>query len=390
MNKMNKIPRLAAVMLLSFITFSAHAQVRTYQQNLMISGQTEDAQGINYILLHRAYSGTPMPDGYVMGKITGVRGNAVSSNRKWTVEVNTASAYTTNRGSIISYNEPATLVTLTYNGESYMAVSIANGSTLINFSFTGYTQAATLTLVHDEDVSNVQPFTTTLDPIVIQGKLGIGTAAPRAPLDVTPATVDAIHSILARLPEGDATGGGTFVGVQAFNSTVINGPSFALQHRFYGALNSAINFHRGGSTLGGFLSFSTNNGTERMRIDPSGNVGIGTTNTSNYKLAVEGTIAARKVKVTQETWPDYVFHRDYQLPSLFQVEQYIKENQHLPEIPSAAEIQKEGLDLGEMNKKLLQKVEELTLYLIDIKKALNELKQRNETLEKKFQENTRN
>ncbi len=382
---MNKTFRLAAVMLLSFITFSTHAQVRTYQENLMISGQTEDAQGVNYILLHKAYNGSPMPDGYVMGKITGVRGNAVSSNRKWTVEVNTASAYTTNRGSIVSYNEPATLVTLTYNGESYMAVSIANGSTLISFSFTGYTQAPTLILVHDEDVSNVQPFTTTLDPILIQGRLGIGTAAPRAPLDVTPATVNAIHSILARLPEGDATGAGTFVGVQALNSTVVNGASFSLQHRFYGDLNSSINFHRGGSSLGGFLSFSTNNGTERMRIDPSGNVGIGTTNTSSYKLAVEGTIAARRVKVTQETWPDYVFRQDYQLLSLFQVEQYIKENQHLPEIPSAAEVKKEGLDLGEMNQKLLQKVEELTLYLIEQQKTIDVLQKKDALREARLQ-----
>ncbi|HEY0610377.1 MAG TPA: hypothetical protein VGD35_11990 [Chitinophaga sp.] len=386
---MNKILGLAPVTLLLIIAVSTKAQTRTYEENLMIPGQTEDAQGTNYMLLHKAYNGTPMPDSYVMGKISGVRGNTIAWNRKWTVEVNTASAYTTNRGSIISYNEPATLVTLTYNGESYMAVTIINSSSLINFSFTGYMQNQTLMLVRDDDVSNVQPFTTTLDPILIQGKLGIGTSSPRAPLDVTPATINAVHSILARLPEGDATGGGTFVGVQAFNTTVINGPSFALQHRFYGELNSAINFHRGGSTLGGFLSFSTNNGTERMRIDASGNVGIGTANTGNYKLAVEGTIGARRVKVTQETWPDYVFHQDYQLPSLFQVEQYIKENQHLPEIPSAAEVAKDGLDLGEMNKKLLQKVEELTLYLIDIKKELNELKQQNETLEKKIQESTR-
>lgn len=386
---MNKILRLASVMLLLTIAVSTKAQTRIYMENLMISGQTEDAQGINFMLLHKAYNGTLMPDSYVMGKISGVRGNTVSFNRKWTVEVNTASAYNTNRGSIISYNELASLVTLTYNGESYMAVSIANSSTLINFSFTGYMQNQTLKLVRDDEVTNVQPFTTTLDPIVIQGNLGIGRGTPRAFLDVTPATVNATHSILARLPEGGSTAGGTYLGVQAFNTTEVNSPSFALEHRFYGALNSAVNFHRGGSTQGGFLSFSTSNGTERMRIDPSGNVGIGTTNTNTYKLTVEGTIAARRVKVTQEAWADYVFNPDYKLPALSEIENYVKAHRHLPEMPSAAEVEKEGLDLGEMNKKLLQKVEELTLYLIDIKKELNELKQRNENLEKKVQEGIR-
>ncbi len=107
----------------------------------------------------------------------------------------------------------------------------------------------------------------------------------------------------------------------------------------------------------------------RFTIMDNGNVGIGTSNPGSYKLAVEGIIGARKIKITQQsTWADFVFHPDYKLPSLYEVEAYIKDHQHLPEIPSAEEVEKEGVDVGEMNKKLLQKIEELTLYLIEQQK----------------------
>ncbi|MCW3466369.1 DUF3450 domain-containing protein [Chitinophaga nivalis] len=113
----------------------------------------------------------------------------------------------------------------------------------------------------------------------------------------------------------------------------------------------------------------------------SGNVGIGTLNPGNYKLAVEGVIAARKIKVTQESWADFVFHPDYQLPSLGSVESYIKIHRHLPDIPAAVEIEKNGLDLGDINKQLLQKVEELTLYMIQQQKTIDAQHQRIEKLE---------
>lgn len=110
-------------------------------------------------------------------------------------------------------------------------------------------------------------------------------------------------------------------------------------------------------------------GLMRMAISDNGNVGIGTVAPNNYKLAVEGMIGARKVKVTAgPNWPDFVFDAAYKLPSLHDVETYITINKHLPDVPSAAEIEKDGHDLGDMNRVLLQKVEEQTLYLIDLKK----------------------
>ncbi len=101
----------------------------------------------------------------------------------------------------------------------------------------------------------------------------------------------------------------------------------------------------------------------------NGNLGIGTIN-PQAKLSVNGNILAKEVKVkTDITVPDYVFQPDYQLPTLGDVEVYVKEHRHLPEIPSAADIARDGLDLAEMNLLLLKKVEELTLHLIEKDKA---------------------
>lgn len=111
--------------------------------------------------------------------------------------------------------------------------------------------------------------------------------------------------------------------------------------------------------------------TERVRIASGGNVGIGTTNPTE-KLAVNGTIRSKEIKVESANWPDYVFEEAYQMKSLPEVEAFIKANKHLPGIPKAAEVQENGVELGEMNRKLLEKVEELTLYLIQEKASREE------------------
>jgi hypothetical protein len=118
------------------------------------------------------------------------------------------------------------------------------------------------------------------------------------------------------------------------------------------------------------LAFRTNN-VERVSILGDGTVGIGTQNTYGYKLAVNGTAIFTKVKVkTAGTWPDYVFEKGYVLPGLAELERYLAEHKHLPDIISAAEAQKDGIDVAVQQAALLKKVEELTLYLIEENKQL--------------------
>jgi hypothetical protein len=107
-------------------------------------------------------------------------------------------------------------------------------------------------------------------------------------------------------------------------------------------------------------------------------IGIGTTSftdgTDVYKLSVAGNIRANRVKV-YTTWADFVFEKNYKLPTLEEVEKHITEKGHLKDIPSAKEVEVKGIELGEMNKLLLQKVEELTLYVIALNKELLEVKE---------------
>lgn len=110
-----------------------------------------------------------------------------------------------------------------------------------------------------------------------------------------------------------------------------------------------------------------------------GNVGIGTNNPT-HKLTVNGTIKASEVIVRRDTeWPDYVFSSDYTLQNLSELENYVIKNKHLPGIPSASEIEQNGVELGQMNAMLLEKVEQLTLYIIEQQKQIDALKSQMKT-----------
>ncbi len=196
------------------------------------------------------------------------------------------------------------------------------------------------------------------------GNVGIGTTDPQARLDVQSAGSPAL-----RVFDG---GGDT--------STIDFRRSSDGWHLGQIQLVHAGNY---GSNL--TFRLHPNDGTmptaprEVMAIRADGNVGIGTSNPTQ-KLSVNGGIRAKEVTVDTVGWADYVFAEDYDLRPLSEVEQHIKAHKHLPGVPSASEVAAKGLGLGEMQTKLLAKIEELTLHQIDQEKRLKRLEDENKQL----------
>lgn len=139
--------------------------------------------------------------------------------------------------------------------------------------------------------------------------------------------------------------------------------------------------------IGGGVTSTANYASPWIAFLPSGNIGIGTINPrtklevngkiKSSSLDVAGTILAREVKVEITAGADHVFDKSYDLRPLSEVEQFVQENKHLPEIPSEKQMQEEGLNMNEFQIKLLQKIEELTLYTIKLKKEVDQLKAQN-------------
>jgi hypothetical protein len=204
------------------------------------------------------------------------------------------------------------------------------------------------------------------------GNVGIGTRTPVALLNIA-------------VPGSKATVAGNVVSFLSTND--ISNP-FGLRTMIYGA--SSINNRY--VTLQ-TTDYSLADGGNLVLQSTIGNVAIGTTDTKGYKFAVNGSAVATSMTVKlNANWPDYVFKPGYQLPLLSDVKAYIDQNQHLPEMPSEADVARDGLNLGEVNKLLTKKVEELTLYLIQQKEETDkQLKAQQEQingLEKKLDEIT--
>ena len=126
--------------------------------------------------------------------------------------------------------------------------------------------------------------------------------------------------------------------------------------------------------LNGKKIVGATNGIGGIYVAQNGNVRIGAgTSNPTKALEVNGTIRSKEVLVEVANWSDFVFDRDYDLMTLKEVESYIKENGHLPNVPSAEEVKANGVEVGEMNAILLQKIEELTLYIIELEKKIEEL-----------------
>ena len=128
----------------------------------------------------------------------------------------------------------------------------------------------------------------------------------------------------------------------------------------------------GVGTVNPSSEFDVNGTISSHNLLTSGSIGIGTINTEGYKLAVNGIIRAKEIKVESD-WADFVFKKDYKLPTLKEVETHINENGTLPGIPSEAEVKANGVNLAETNALLLQKIEELTLYIIQQEKRMESM-----------------
>lgn len=179
------------------------------------------------------------------------------------------------------------------------------------------------------------------------GNVGIGTTSPGAPLHLVGSSGSFYRGVGALVVGRSAAGGaaGHVFEESTGNATLLS------QY----ANTFSIWRHSG---TGPFLLAD-----QKFSIDPNGNVGIGTA-APQYKLAVNGTIGAKEVIVTTTGWADYVLQPSYRLAPLSEVNTYIQAHHHLPDIPSAAEVKEKGVSVGEMQSKLLAKVEELTLHMI--------------------------
>ncbi|MCK9403724.1 MAG: hypothetical protein M0Q26_10035 [Chitinophagaceae bacterium] len=159
----------------------------------------------------------------------------------------------------------------------------------------------------------------------------------------------------------------------AFSSTSGNTGGFD----YFGGGSRFFSMGTSGATKGTFTWIAKGadgSSTTSMIIDPNGNIGIGTITTLSEKLSVNGNISAKKLIVTQTGWSDYVFDKDYKLRSIQNLEAFINQNKHLPEVPTAKEVEANGISVGDNQALLLKKIEELTLYMIEMNKSNNQMK----------------
>ena len=214
------------------------------------------------------------------------------------------------------------------------------------------------------------------------GNVGIGTTAPTTTLQVQGTLTMAGGGTPGALIQTESTS--TAVGILGA-STYPAGASFwayGQTHASYPGSAYIVSGGTGTSNTGliEFANRSSSGYSAKMDILANGRVGIGTAS-PQYLLSVKGTVGAEEFIVTNSGWSDYVFRPGYRLRPLSEVGAYIQANHHLPDIPSEAEVKEKGVSMGEMQSKLLGKVEELTLHMIQQEKENQELRQRIARLE---------
>ncbi|NJM94311.1 MAG: shufflon system plasmid conjugative transfer pilus tip adhesin PilV [Cytophagales bacterium] len=255
----------------------------------------------------------------------------------------------------IGTTNPSELVEIYANSANTPAVLFHKGSTAsykMGISGDGFKIAAMDGYGgHTGDFNNAA--NTQILSLTKTGRIGIGTTAPSDKLEV--------------------------VGTMQLSG------SDELQYKLIG---SSKNVRLSLSGITPFVGTTTNtpfaivtNRENRITVDSLGNVAVGTlTVPSGYLMAVNGKIKTKGVVVDKSDWADFVFAPGYQLRPLEEVESFIAQHGHLPDVPSEKEVVEQGLDVSAMQSTLMQKVEELTLYLLEMKKEINTLKAENEQL----------
>lgn len=222
--------------------------------------------------------------------------------------------------------------------------------------------------------------------VLPNGNVGIGTATPGSNLAVTGVSNTNISvgnsSTAGRLGLATASCAGCFSDMAAIGDAIVRGWSTNAKLLF---VNNGISATAGNVDAISFVTGTSGvNENIRMRIFANGNVAIGTPSEftastpfpNGYNLYISKGILSPKVRVAPQSsldWADFVFEKDYKLKSIEEVESYIKKNNHLPDVPSSEEVKSKGIDLAAMDARLLQKIEELTLYVIAQQKQIKAL-----------------
>jgi len=226
------------------------------------------------------------------------------------------------------------------------------------------------------------------------GNVGIGTTAPARPIDI-------LHATNASIKQTSNYVGAALQTLGGITCQSATGNQFIMSFRKNaGGYEDMLQSCKIGATFAEFMYFRYD--TQKWEMRPGvneaefknnghinfnnvGSIGIGMGTMAipaDLKLAVAGKIGCKEMEVRLTGFPDFVFNSDYKLRSLYDVENFINENKHLPDVPSATEVLENGLNVGDMSATLLQKVEELTLYMIQLQKENDALKARISNLEK--------
>lgn len=295
-----------------------------------------------------------------------------STGTQWWIACSTLPAFSNSHVSlnnsklgIGTVSEPISLLHINGSasgGESAAEGSNPNGSITISSSGTGVIANMGIQANVSPQYFWIQPryinqpyfYNTVLNPV--GGSVGIGTKAPIYKLETV-------------------TSGPIGFRLQTNGSNIPN-PQIDMLDISTGleTVISSSDGLRTGTYVGSYsnhpLMLGTNHSQAQLYLSTNGNFGIGTTTPSD-KLSVNGNIRTKKLIVSQSNWPDYVFSENYKLMPLIDLEKYVKKYNHLPEIPSAKNVNEHGVDVGKSYSILLKKIEELTLYMISQEKKIN-------------------